>query len=135
MQKYKLEGFYLYANAPNGKGNLTGELELSENGQFESEIIDHASVSPKQLIKGHLREEQGLDKLIFMKCPPKMNLANLAYELNKKSNGSFEGKYEGNWAALPVKISYMEEYSLFITQIDMSMCLLKDKAEINLFKK
>jgi len=134
-QKFELAGFYKYINAPNGQGNLTGELEVAEDGSFESEIYDHASRAPKQFIKGHLLTEGGLDKLIFLKFPPKIDLANLAYDLQKKSKDSFEGKYSGKWGALPVKISYNKDHRLFLAQIDMNMCSVGDYAEITLNRK
>lgn len=131
-QKFKLEGFYLYANAPNGRGDLTGEVELAEDGTFESEILDHASRFPRQFIRGHLKQERDLARLSFLKSPPCLALANLAYRLSKKYDGSFEGKYAGQWAALPVKIAFNRDYNLFIAQIDMSMRSIGDNAEISL---
>ncbi len=135
IQKFNLEGFYDYVSAPDGRGNLTGEIELAEDGSFEGSIYDHASRSPEQIIKGHLRGENGLDRLTFLKFPPQANLANLAYELHKESNGSFEGKYQGKWEALPFKVEFNREYGLFVAQIDMGICGIGDLAEINLYRK
>ena len=135
ITKFNLEGFYNYINAPNGRGNLTGELEVAEDGSFEGAIYDHASMAPEQTLRGHLRKEEGLDQLLFLKFPPRANLANLAYALNKESNGSFEGKYSGQWGALPFKVEFNKEYGLFVAQIDMNMCGIGDSAEINLYRK
>ncbi len=133
--KFNLEGFYNYVNAPNGRGNLTGELEVAEDGSFKGAIYDHASIAPEQTLRGHLQKEGSLDHLLFLKFPPRANLANLAYALNKQSNGSFEGKYSGQWGALPFKVEFNRDYGLFVAQIDMSMCDIRDSAEINLYKK
>lgn len=133
--KFNLEGFYNYVSAPNGRGNLTGEIEVAQDGSFEGAIYDHASMAPEQILRGHLQKENGLDHLLFLKFPPQSNLANLAYELNKESNGSFEGKYSGQWGALPFKVEFNREYGLFVAQIDMNMCGIGDSAEINLYKK
>jgi len=136
ITKFNLEGFYNYVNAPNGKGNLTGEIEVAEDGSFEGAIYDHASMAPEQTLRGHLRKEDGLDHLLFLKFPPRANLANLAYSLNKdSSNGSFDGKYLGQWGALPFKVVFNKDYGLFVAQIDMNMCGIGDSAEINLYKK
>jgi hypothetical protein len=135
ITKFNLEGFYNYVIAPNGRGNLTGELEVAEDGSFEGVISDHASLAPEQTLRGHLRKEGGLDHLLFLKFPLRANFANLAYALNKESNGSFDGKYSGQWGALPFKVEFNREYGLFVTQIDMSMCSIGDSAEINLYKK
>ena len=35
LEKLKLEGYYNYVGAPNGRGNLTGEIEIAKNGSFE----------------------------------------------------------------------------------------------------
>jgi len=45
--KLTLEGYYNYVSAPNGRGDLTGEIVLSDNGSFEGEIYDHASRAPE----------------------------------------------------------------------------------------
>ena len=133
--KFSLEGYYDYVFVPNGRGNLTGEIELAENGSFEGEIYDPASMTPNQFIRGHLQKKGSKDKLSFLKFPQRTNLANLAYTLNKESNGSFEGKYSGKWGALPFKAEFNEDYGLFIAQIDMSVCGIGDSAEINLCRK
>lgn len=135
ITKFNLEGFYNYISAPNGRGNLTGEIEVSDDGSFEGVICDHASMAPEQTLRGHLQKEKGLDNLLFLKFPPRANLANLAYALNKESNGSFEGKYSGQWGALPLKVQFYKDYNLFVAQIDMNMCGIGDSAEINLHKK
>jgi hypothetical protein len=135
ITRFVLEGHYDYVNAPDGRGDLTGELEVAEDGSFEGSIYDHASRSPEQTLRGHLKQEAGLDHLLFLKFPPSAYLANLSYDLSKKSNGSYEGKYSGRWGALPVKVSYNEDYGLFMAQIDMNMCSIGDSAEINLNKK
>jgi hypothetical protein len=134
-QKFKLEGFYEYVNAPNGKGDLTGEIEVAKDGSFEGQIYDHASRSPEQFLKGHLQKEECIDMMLFLKFPQRANLANLAYFLQKESDGSFEGKYSGQWNALPFKIEFNRDYSLFTASIDMSVCDTGDFAEINLSKK
>ncbi len=135
ITKFNLEGFYNYVNAPNGRGNLTGELEVAEDGSFEGAIYDYASMAPKQTLRGHIQKEDGLDHLLFLKFPPRANLANLAYSLNKESDGSFEGKYLGQWGALHFKVEFNRDYGLFIAQIDIGMCGIGDSAEINLYKK
>ena len=137
MEKYLLKGFYKYANAPNGKGNLEGEL-LVKGFFCEGEIHDFASSVPIQHIKGFLKNEEvlgGLIKLAFLKFPHSANLANLIYLLEKKNSGSFEGKYFGNWGALPVKISFNKNYGLFVAQFDWKVCGIGGEAEINLVKK
>jgi hypothetical protein len=135
MKKLKLEGFYNYVNAPSGKGVLTGELDLTEDNSFRGKIRDHASRAPIQIIQGHLYSENNLDRLIFLKFPPKTNLANLIYYLEKKSEDSFEGKYMGRWAALPYKIEYNANYDLITAMVDVGLSGIGDSAEINLFKK
>ena len=135
ITKFNLEGFYNYVNAPNGGENLTGEIEVSEDGSFEGAIYDHASMAPEQHLRGHLQKENGLDRLLFLKFPPRANLANLAYALNKESNGSFEGKYSGHWGALPFKVEFNRDYGLFVVRVDISMCSIGDSAEINLYRK
>ena len=140
--KFNLDGFYNYVNAPDGRGNLTGEIDVAEDGFFEGVIYDHASTASRQPLRGHLKKENGLDNLLFLKFPPRTNLANLAYVLNKESNGSFEGKYSGQWGALPFKVEFDGDYGLFVAKvemrmygIDMSVCRIRDSAEINLYKK
>ena len=135
IKRFNLEGFYNYVSAPNNRGDLTGEIEVAEDGSFEGTIYDHASMSPRQTLRGHLQKENGLDNLLFLKFPQQSNLANLAYALNKKSDGSFEGKYSGRWGALPFKVEFNREYGLFVAQVDMSMCGIGDSTEINLRKK
>jgi len=54
--------------------------------------------------------------------------------VQKESNGSVEGKYVGEWGALPYKIGFDSETRLFNARMDMSMCSLGDTAEINLRK-
>lgn len=135
MERFQLEGFYKYIQVPKGRGKLTGEIEVEEDGSFEGQIHDHASMAPEQFLRGHLKTEGGLDKLLFLKFPQTSNLANLAYDLSKKSNGSYDGKYSGVWGAMPLKVEFIRDYSLFIASIDMSVCGIGDKAEINLYRK
>lgn len=135
ITKFNLEGFYNYVNAPTGRGNLTGEIEVAEDGSFEGAIYDHASMAPEQTLRGHLQKEKGLDNLLFLKFPPRANLANIAYALNKESNDSLEGKYSGQWGALPFKVKFNRDYGLFIAQINLNMCDIGDSTEINLYKK
>ena len=68
--KFKLEGFYNYISVPNGRGHLTGEIEVAEDGSFEGAIYDHASRAPEQTLRGHLQKESGLDNLLFQKVLP-----------------------------------------------------------------
>ncbi len=133
--KFDIEGFYKHEQAPNSQGDLTGEIEMADNGSFEGLVYDHASKTPEQVVRGFLKAEEGLDKLLFLKFPPRMDLANLAYTLQKPSTKSFEGTYQGEWAALPWKVGFVGEYGLFIAQIDMSVCGIKDQAEINLRRR
>ncbi len=135
MNKFQLDGFYKYSQAPNGEGKLTGEIEIANDGSFEGQIYDHASRSPKQILKGHFKIEEGLDKLLFLKFPSASNLANLAYSLKKDSNNLIEGKYSGSWGALPVKVEFNKDYGLFIVRIDMSVCSIGDSAELMLVRK
>jgi hypothetical protein len=141
MEKLQLEGFYNYAALPEGKGNLTGEIELAKDGSFEGEIYDHASMTPNQFIKGHSLTEGGLEKLAFLKFPPSAMLANLAYGLTKESTGSVEGTYNGNWKALPYRVSFNEDCGLFIAELnnpfayDPTVDGLGDKAQISLHRK
>lgn len=134
-QKFRLEGFYNYNCAPNGRGNLTGEINVAKSGAFEGRIYDHASRAPEQVLKGHLVGDTQFDSLLFLKFPRDTNLANLAYSLQKSSSDSFEGKYLGQWKALPFKIEFNKQYGLFEASIDMSVSGIGDSAEINLYKK
>ncbi|MEX0920133.1 MAG: hypothetical protein WDZ69_00950 [Candidatus Pacearchaeota archaeon] len=135
LERFEINGFYNYVGAPNGKGYLIGEIEISEEGFFEGSIYDHASMAPEQVLRGSLQRENGLDNLLFLKFPQRTNFANLAYTLNKESNDSFDGKYSGQWGALPFKVGFNKEYNLFVAQIDMSMCDIRDSAEVTLHKK
>lgn len=136
MEKYGLEGFYLYSEVPNGKGRLTGEIELSKAGSFEAEILDHASQFPRQIIKGHIKREKELMRMVFLKFPPSNgNLANLSYSLQKEGNKHFDGQYAGYWEALPFKVGYNPSYKLYIAEIDNLVCDISDKAEIFLVRK
>ena len=99
MEKYILEGFYLYHGAPNGKGRLSGEIEISDKGTFEGEVEDYESRVPQQFIKGHVKQERELTKLLFLKFPPATNLANLAYSLQKDNGAHWNGKYKGRWGS------------------------------------
>ena len=134
MEKFQLEGFYNYAALPEGKGKLTGEIELAKNGSFEGELYDHGSRAPNQFMKGHLVAEDGIAKLLFLKIPDESNLANLAYNLSKP-NESFEGKYSGQWGALPYKVEFNKDIGLFTAQIDLSVAGIGDSTEISLYKK
>ena len=134
MDKFKLEGHYNFYGAPNGRGELTGEIEVSKDGSFEGEIYDHGSRAPNQFMKGHLVAEDGLAKLLFLKIPDASNLANLAYDLSKP-NESFEGKYSGQWGALPYKVEFNKDIGLFTAQIDLSVAGIGDSTEISLYKK
>jgi|APSaa5957512622_1039677.scaffolds.fasta_scaffold00262_16 hypothetical protein len=135
VARFKLEGFYDYVSAPNGRGDLTGEIEVVDNGAFEGAIYDHGSMAPNQFVRGYLQNEGDLNKMIFLKFPSNINLANLAYSLDKESNNSIEGKYLGRWGALPFNTEFNEDAGLFIAKIDMSACGIGDSAEINLSKK
>ncbi len=134
MERFQLQGFYKYVNAPTGKGKLTGEIEVNDKGAFEGEIHDHASMSPNQILKVHLKKDELSDRLLFLKFPQNIFLANLAYALRKPSNGSFEGKYSGEWKALPFKVEFNPDYGLFIASVDMSVAGIGDKAQINLYR-
>jgi hypothetical protein len=134
MDKFKLEGHYNFYGAPNGRGELTGEIEVSKDGSFEGEIYDNGSRAPNQFMKGHLVAEEGLVKLLFLKIPDASNLANLAYDLSKP-NESFEGKYSGQWGALPYKVEFNKDIGLFTAQIDLSVAGIGDSTEISLYKK
>jgi len=136
IKKLKLEGHYDYVHAPNGRGDLTGEIDVSETGLFEGRIIDHASIVSEQNIRGHLKREGNSNKMLFLKFPPHDDLANLLYSLqNESSIPSFGGKYTGEWMALPFKIEFEESYKLFLAKIDPIVCRVRDSAEINVYNK
>lgn len=135
MQKFCLEGFYHYVGAPDGKGDLAGIIEVANDGSFDGEVCDYASVVPAQLIRGFLLREKVVTKLLFLKFPPADDLANLVYVLQKPFGQSFEGKYSGEWGALPFKIGFSPDNGLALASIDMSVCGIGDYAEIELYKK
>ena len=133
-ERFQLEGFYLYDQLPSGKGKLTGEIQL-ERGVFEGEVYDHGSVAPRQAIMGHLNSGAGLDRLTFVKLPPRTNLANLAYSLSRDfvaGREGFEGTYKGEWGAMPFKIAFDRDYGVFVASVDMNMRNIGDSAEITL---
>jgi hypothetical protein len=132
MEKYSIDGFYLYSGS---QGNLTGEIEIDSDGFFESIIIDYMSNFPTQLIKGNIQDTNTSTKLSFFKFPAVNNLANLVYQLEKPKSNTFAGEYKGSWRALPYKLEINEESSLMVAQIDISVIGIGDYAQLNLLKK
>jgi hypothetical protein len=132
MQKFHLDGFYNYNRLPSGRGQLSGELEIAQDGSFESIITDHASVAPAQCIKGFIDQENRLNRLQFLKFPPRTILANLAYDLTKPVGREIEGTYKGIWGALPYKVEFDKDSRLTLARINVSACPLGDSAEITL---
>jgi len=137
MIKFDLAGFYKYDRLTSGQGDLTGEITLDErDGFFEGNIIDHASVSPNQILKGYISQQDGLRKMLFLKFPNRSFLANLGDQLSSPISGdSFEGKYEGSWRALNFKIEFDRDIGLFRASFDRSLSGLGDAAELNLRAK
>ncbi len=137
MQRFTLRGHYSYVEAPHGRGDLEGHILVDDHGVFEGRVYDHASSSPHQIIKGHLRHHDGATNLVFLKFPPANNLANLAYVLETppRRRPSFEGTYRGRWEALPVKIQFNPKYNLLVAQIDPYVGGIGDAAEIDLRKE
>ncbi len=134
--KFSIEGFYNYDMAPGGKGKLTGEIEVAKDGSFEGMIYDHAHSRPNQLMKGHIWHDKDITRLLFLKMNDASNRANIAYEMVKPlNNDSMEGKYKGEWAALPFKVEYNKDLGFFTEKIDMSVAGIGDTAELNLTKK
>ncbi len=128
-----LYGFYKY----NGhKNKLDGNINIMPNGSFIGDIYDYSSRNPEQKIRGHIIREGDIAKLIFLKFPPSQDLANLLYKLESPITGmrpfSFRRDFKGAWQALPYKIEYNEDYSLFIAKIDASVIGIGDDAEINI---
>jgi hypothetical protein len=131
MNKYSLQGFYNY----NGRrGDLTGELDINSEGQFESIIMDHLSQFPNQTIRGHFRDTNALTKMIFFKFPPSHNLANLIYRLEKPKSFNLSGVYRGRWDALPYSLQMSDNMDLIIARTDTTVCNIGDYAEIILSK-
>jgi|GEM_PF-2636120 len=129
---FELTGHYSYNAAPNGKGDLTGLIQIEPDGSFECEITDHASRSPNQFLRGQAFDLNGMRQLAFLKFPDNARLANLAYLLSKSNGTGIEGAYSGEWAALPYKLEYQLDNGLFLASIDMSVAHLKDSSEITL---
>lgn len=99
MQKYNLQGFYLYNGA---KSELTGELVVSLSGTVQGDIIDYGSRFPKQKIFGKIEEKDKMTELSFFKFPDQAHLANLLYSLRKNYiDEDYSGDYRGKWMALP----------------------------------
>ncbi len=135
MMKFDLAGFYKYYQLPLGRGDLTGSIAVDErNGFFEGPIHDDGSRAPEQTIQGYLTRKGELRKMIFLKFPPRDNLANLGYELTRVEGdiGSPAGKYVGTWKALPLKIEFNRDLALFIASIHTDVTGIGDEAEINL---
>jgi hypothetical protein len=133
--KFELDGFYHHAHVPGGIGKLTGEIQIEKNGWFEGQIRDHSSISPEQTLRGKFFQQDGLDQLVFLKLPKQTKLANIAYVLSKPIDESPAGNYLGEWGAMPYKVSFDNEIGLFSAEINLGMCCLGDRAEINLYRK
>jgi hypothetical protein len=134
MANFELSGYYNFYRAPDGRGNLEGELEVEENCSFEGRIYDYASANPCQTIKGtFLLEDNRLTKLWFLKINNGSDSSQVVYELVKKFDNSLDGKYVGRWAVLPYKVEFNKDSNLFITQIDMRLSNIGDSAQINIF--
>ena len=131
-QKFRLDGIYCGSGLNNRGGRLEGEIEMADDFSFEGEVKDKGSETRKYVIQGHLRSEDGLDKLWFIKLPPKESRANLGFYLRKESNGSIDGKYSGLWSTLPHKIEYSADYGLFIARVEVPVCGIRNTTEINL---
>lgn len=127
---YLLDGFYRYIHAPKGRGNLTGEIRLEEDGSLAGEIYDSASRVPNQQLRGYIRKEEGMDRLLFLKFPPDVELADLVYDLTKHSDATLEGNYSGTWSALPFKIRFDKDFQLFLAQINFTVASVSDTARI-----
>jgi hypothetical protein len=134
-EKLILRGFYNYMNLPCGRGELDGEIDVDIDGTFVGSVIDHGSSVPKQKILGHLGQEEGRDRMRFLKFPQKSDLANLAYVLEKRSDGLHEGRYSGKWKAMPMKLAFNPDNSVFVLAIDTCIGNLSDIAEISLIRE
>lgn len=99
-----------------GIGEFAGQIDVTEeDGYFEGKVL----VSPfhKDSVRGFLRQEDGKDKLRFVKFPEGFPLANTAYFLQKDVNdGSLEGDYTGLW--VPHGAEFNRNYEAFAAQID-----------------
>ena len=128
-----LYGFYKY----NGqRSKLDGNIDIMPNGAFVGNIYDYGSRDPEQKIMGHIIKEGDIAKLIFLKFPLSQSLANLLYQLESPITElqpfSFRRDFKGNWQALPYKIEYNKDYSLFMAKIDLSVVGIGDEAEISI---
>ncbi len=132
IKRFELRGHYNYGAIPNGRGELTGEIEMANNGYFEGCINNNGSKVPEQFLRGQMIHGDGLDNLLFLKFPKNERFSSWSYALRKTTDGSISGQYTGVWGALPYQVELDKTSGLFCASIDMSVCSFGDSAEINL---
>lgn len=133
-QILSLEGYYSHPKAPDRKGTLTGKIEIMNSGIFSGKVYDSRLKNPTQILRGCLETIEGIDTLSFLKFSQFAQKTNIFYLLRKESNGSFEGKYSGNWKELYFKVEFNEESNLFVASVNPEEWERKESAEIRLYR-
>jgi len=130
--KMDLIGFYMHKGAQN---QLEGEISILSDGTFKGNIFDYGSRPLRKEIKGHIINDKGINKLIFLESPENQNLSNLLYKLENLDSSQISGNYRGHWEALPYNIEYNPDCKGFLAQIDNSVVGIGDEAKIFLSPK
>ncbi len=118
MKRLNLDGFYSYQGIETNRLKLIGKIEVKDNNSFEGKIYDDSSKFLRQLIKGHLKNENGLIRLVFIRFPPFGRLADSAYNLSKSKEENFAGLYKGKWNTILYRREFDENYEIFMTRLN-----------------
>src|SRR3989338_5990302 len=106
-----------YEQTSESRQNLTGGIKVVESGLVEGRLV-HPAPRTFQEVKGFITTDNGIDKLVLLALPHRMQGGDQAYTLQRQSTGSPDGHYAGELKILPERIRFEGDLEKLTAQID-----------------
>ena len=128
MENYSVIGSYEFSGQT---CHLLGNLNLSPDGTFKGSLTDNRSSFPEQAFVGTLSELGDVTRLAFIKYAPHESQANTLFVLEKPKEEDFQGRYAGEWFALPYKIDIREKEAEDINPYEIIKAIKTDRCRLH----
>jgi hypothetical protein len=144
----------VYNKVERNQNRIEGLIELNPLSREIGGNISYYGkrIRPTHKIRGHLKQDSGITKLVFLNFIPEetkalpgkliggllapedsySNYSSHLFQLEGKVGDSFEGEYHGKWFELSYVMQFREDYHLFIAQIDLGKITASGNLDVSL---
>ncbi len=112
---------------------LIAEIDVNGNGSFIGGGY-YPNLGTKHLLRGYVRKDDNLERLLFLLFPESTNLADTLFSFEREGKDSIEGEYSGRWNIIPFKVRFDNANGLFLASKNFYSGL-GDAAKVRVYRQ